>query len=69
MENNTTIINRVGPSLTTLLTGLFITLKLIGLISWSWWWVLSPVWISFALVAILLVIATICLAIGKSALN
>jgi hypothetical protein len=25
---------------------LFITLKLCGVISWSWVWVLSPLWIS-----------------------
>jgi hypothetical protein len=23
---------------------LFVTLKLIGIISWSWWWVLLPGW-------------------------
>lgn len=26
------------------LTLLFIGLKLTGYISWSWWWVLSPLW-------------------------
>jgi hypothetical protein len=29
-----------------LLTLLFIALKLFGKISWSWWWVLAPMWIS-----------------------
>jgi hypothetical protein len=24
----------------------FIALKLTGIITWSWWWVLSPIWIS-----------------------
>lgn len=24
---------------------IFIVLKLVGTISWSWWWVLSPFWI------------------------
>jgi len=28
-----------------LLTGLFLFLKLIGFIAWSWCWVLSPLWI------------------------
>jgi len=28
-----------------LLTILFIGLKLTGNIDWSWWWVLSPIWI------------------------
>lgn len=27
----------------------FIVLKLTGIINWSWWWVLSPMWISGAL--------------------
>ena len=28
-----------------LLTLVFIALKLTGYINWSWWWVLSPIWI------------------------
>ena len=34
----------------------FIVLKLLGKITWSWWWVLSPIWISAILVIILIVI-------------
>ena len=29
-----------------LLTLIFITLKLCDTIDWSWWWVLSPIWIT-----------------------
>jgi hypothetical protein len=29
-----------------LLTIVFITLKLLGRLHWSWWWIASPVWIS-----------------------
>ena len=32
-----------------LLTIVFITLKLTGTIAWSWWWVLSPLWIPTAI--------------------
>jgi hypothetical protein len=32
-----------------LLTILFIGLKLANFITWSWWWVLSPIWLPFAL--------------------
>lgn len=39
-----------------LLTIVFIVLKLIGFISWSWWWVLSPIWIPFAIVILAFVI-------------
>jgi hypothetical protein len=31
------------------LTIAFIVLKLCGVIAWSWWWVLSPAWISAGL--------------------
>ena len=34
-----------GMGLSTTLTIIFVVLKLTGLISWSWWWVLSPLWI------------------------
>jgi hypothetical protein len=39
-----------GVSFTGLLTVAFIVLKLCHVIEWSWWWVLSPVWIGAALV-------------------
>lgn len=29
----------------TVLTILFVLLKLTGIITWSWWWVLSPLWL------------------------
>lgn len=41
-----------------LLAVLFIGLKLTGAIAWSWWWVLSPLWIGPAIV---LAFAGICL--------
>tara|TARA_R110000868_G_scaffold387505_1_gene656098 strand:+ start:358 stop:618 length:261 start_codon:yes stop_codon:yes gene_type:complete len=45
----------------SLLTVLFIGLKLTGHITWSWWWVLSPLWISaligLTILAIVLIIA------------
>lgn len=34
-----------GIGLMGLLAIVFITLKLTGHITWSWWWVLSPIWI------------------------
>ena len=42
-----------------LLTIVFITLKLTGYITWSWLWVLSPLWISIALVLFFIIIAAI----------
>lgn len=40
-----------GPGFATLLTLLFIGLKLTGYITWSWVWVLAPLWIS-AIIAV-----------------
>jgi membrane protein YdbS with pleckstrin-like domain len=37
-----------GVSFLSLLTVLFIGLKLTGYIMWSWWWVLAPLWGSIA---------------------
>ncbi len=46
-----------GGGLTTVLLAVFLTLKLTDQIDWSWWWVLSPLWIpvAFGVAAALLV--------------
>jgi len=38
------------------LTLLFIGLKLANFIHWSWWWVLSPLWIAVSLLVFLLLL-------------
>lgn len=43
-----------GISFAGLLTIVFITLKLTGVIAWSWLWVLSPLWISFLLALLII---------------
>lgn len=40
-----------------LLAILFIGLKLTGFVQWSWFWVLSPLWIGFALAILVLIVA------------
>lgn len=47
-----------------LLTIVFIVLKLTHVINWSWWWVLSPIWIS-SIVAIILVVLIILIKLFK----
>jgi hypothetical protein len=47
-----------GIGFTSALTILFVALKLTGVIDWSWWWVLSPIWISTLVVVAILLIAT-----------
>lgn len=54
MENkNNTTSNGIG--FIGLLTIVFIVLKLLKVIKWSWLWVLSPLWISFIIGLILTV--------------
>lgn len=43
-----------GIGFTGLLTVAFIVLKLCNVIAWDWVWVLSPIWISAALVCTIL---------------
>ena len=38
-----------GIRCSTVVLIVFVILKLVGVINWSWWWVLSPLWISFGL--------------------
>jgi phosphoglycerol transferase MdoB-like AlkP superfamily enzyme len=38
---------------TTLLLVAFVVLNLTKVIDWSWWWVLSPLWIPVALVLLI----------------
>lgn len=37
-------------SLSTVLFIVFLVLKLTGYISWSWWWVIAPLWIGPAVI-------------------
>lgn len=46
-----------------LLTLLFIGLKLGHVITWSWWWVLSPLWLSLLAVLVILALFLIIAAI------
>ncbi len=48
--------NNGGAGFCSLLTILFIGLKLGNVITWSWVWVLSPMWICLLLLIILLII-------------
>lgn len=45
-----------GIGFSGLLTIAFIVLKLVGVIKWSWLWVLSPLWITTLIVIILIVL-------------
>ncbi len=51
--------NYVGIGAPTLLSIVFTVLKLCGVISWSWWWVLCPLWIPIAIFMVILLIVLI----------
>lgn len=46
-------------SLTTTLLVVFIVLKLTDNITWSWWWVMSPLWIPAGIALFLAIIVAI----------
>lgn len=61
--NNTSKAGGVG--FLGLLALIFITLKLTGVIGWSWLWVLAPLWIPAALVIGIIVITFIVLLVKE----
>ena len=40
----------------SILTIVFVVLKLTNHIDWNWWWVVSPIWIPLGLIAVLFVV-------------
>lgn len=48
-----------GVGFAGMLTILFIGLKLTNYVDWSWWWVLSPLWIGFSVVFVLTFIVSL----------
>ncbi len=54
--------NNKSTSSVSFLSLLFLTfliLKLCGVIGWSWWWVTSPLWGGFAILAIIALIVVL----------
>jgi len=54
-----------GIGFSGMLTILFIGLKLTGYITWSWWWVLSPLWIS-TIIGIIIIIIVLIIMVASS---
>ena len=57
--------NTGGVGFLGLLTLLFIGLKLTGHITWSWIWVLAPLWIPICIALILFSAIILLVALGK----
>lgn len=56
MKQSVTVSGGSGIRFGGALTIAFIVLKLCGVIDWSWWWVISPIWISALLIITLFII-------------
>ena len=57
-----TVVRGGGISFLDLLTIVFIAAKLVGAITWSWLWVLSPLWIPYALVILIFAVCLLAAA-------
>jgi hypothetical protein len=48
-----------GMGIDVILTIVFVVLKLCGVITWSWWWVFSPIWITWGIVIVVVALFAI----------
>lgn len=55
-----------GIGFAGLLAILFIALKLCHVVTWSWWWILAPIWIPFGIGALILLVALVVWSLDKS---
>lgn len=65
MSKNSNGTTSGGLGLSSVLLVVFIVLKLCKVITWSWVWVLSPLWISLILWGIILLIIIIYIMLDK----
>ena len=63
MKNNKNTNKSLG--LFDILLVIFIVLKLTGLVDWSWWWVLSPIWIAVLILLFGFIVALIIKGVRK----
>lgn len=63
-KQSTTVV-KSGISVPVLLTIVFVVLQLCKVINWSWWWVLSPLWISAGIFVLILIVTFIIVAISN----
>lgn len=62
MSNEKVVYTSGGSSLLTALAIVFIILKITGttaVATWSWWWVLAPIWIPVAMILGIMAVAFI----------
>lgn len=54
-----------GFSLSVVLFIVFLILKLTETITWSWWWVTAPLWISFIIGLVVLCFVAVIMIVAK----
>lgn len=59
MSNNSSSSTSGGIGFVGLLTITFIVLRLTKVIAWSWLWVLSPIWITAAIIILIFVVTLV----------
>jgi hypothetical protein len=69
MEKKTSSYKSSGVGFCSLLALLFIYFKLTGntvIATWSWWWVLSPLWLPITIVLVIIALVLLVMALlGK----
>jgi hypothetical protein len=58
-------INLTFPGFLGTIFIVFLVLKLTHVISWSWWWVFSPLWLSLVVAVVLVMIFGVIYFIGQ----
>lgn len=54
-----------GITIADVLLVVFVVLKLCHVIDWSWWWVLSPIWICWSVDLIFVIVVLIIQAVKR----
>lgn len=57
--------NNTSIGIASVLTIVFVVLKLVGVIDWRWVWVLSPLWINLILTLLIIIGVVISIAGGN----
>ena len=57
------VVNQRSFPILGILGLIFVTLKLTGHITWSWWWVTAPFWMPFAFVTAFILVAFLMAAV------
>lgn len=54
----------IGPGFLGCLTLIFVAAKLTGHIAWSWWWVLAPLWVPWAVLVVVVLAFWVVVELG-----